>query len=148
MPQVLCPVVVGRDEELVALRAALDSALSGSFYVLEGEMIIRFGDHVSLGTPGTWVPFPRGVPHTFRVMAGTARVLIVQANHRFMRAVRGIGRPAAGHDPPASGDGPSPDEPARAMAAHDITAMGPPMEEDEAQSRRHALATEALDLTP
>ncbi|HVB92868.1 MAG TPA: cupin domain-containing protein [Acidimicrobiales bacterium] len=113
--------------------------LDDSFYVVEGEMVVRCSDDVSLATPGTWVPFPRRLPHTFRVMGGPARVLMVHANDSFLRAVRSIGRPAADEDVPTIRSGPRPDELARAMAANDITAVGAPMEEDEAQSWLQAL---------
>jgi mannose-6-phosphate isomerase-like protein (cupin superfamily) len=119
----------------------LHENLDDSFYLIEGTMVVRCGDDVSLATPGTWVPFPRGVPHTFRVMDRPARVLLVHANDSFMRAVQGIGRLAADDDVPTAADGPSPEQLTRAMAAHDIRAVGPPMEEDEARSWLGSLAS-------
>src|SRR5690348_11606479 len=47
--------------------------LDDSFYVLDGRMVVRCGGDVQLAAAGSWVPFPRGVPHTFRVMGGPAR---------------------------------------------------------------------------
>jgi len=114
--------------------------LDDSFYVVEGMMVVRCGDDVSLATSGTWVPFPRRFPHTFRVMGGPARVVMIHANDSFMRAVRSIGRPAADDDVPTTGGGPGPDELRQAMATNDITAVGAPMEEDEARAWVQALS--------
>lgn len=108
--------------------------LDDSFYLLEGLMVVRCGDDVSVATAGTWVPFPKGVPHTFRVMDGPARTLIVHANDSFLRAVRDIGRPARATDIPTTEGGPSAEELHRRLAAHDITTVGPPMEEPEARA--------------
>ena len=40
--------------------------LDDSWYVLDGEMVVRSGDDVSVIGAGHWVSMPRGVPHTFR----------------------------------------------------------------------------------
>ena len=37
------------------------------FYVLEGEIRFRQGDHEFLAGPGSWVWGPRGVAHAFKV---------------------------------------------------------------------------------
>ena len=52
--------------------AHLHAALDDSFYILEGRMVIHCGDDVWLAGPGSWVQFPAGVPHTFRVLGGPA----------------------------------------------------------------------------
>ena len=108
--------------------------LDDSFYVLEGKMVVRCGDEVSLATAGTWVQFPAGVPHTFRVLDGQARILNVHADDSFLGFVRDIGRPAVEGDSASTGEGPPMDELVRSMSEHGITTVGPPMEEDEARS--------------
>lgn len=109
--------------------------LDDNFYLLEGQMVLRCGEEAWVAGPGSWVPFPRGVPHTFRVMGGQARVLMVHANDSFMELVRELGVPAnATHKPKVTGHGPSLEELSRIMAEHDISTVGPCMEEDEARA--------------
>lgn len=108
--------------------------LDDSFYVIEGKMVVRCGDEVALAREGSWVPFPAGVPHTFRVLDGPARLLLVHADDSFLEFVRAAGRPATAQDVPDAGDGPNADELARLSAAHGITNVGPPMTEEEARS--------------
>ena len=107
--------------------------LDDSFYVLEGAMVIRCGDEVSIGTAGTWVPFPRTVPHTFRVIDGPARILLVHANASFMSAVRALGHPARQDEVPTTVGGPDPEELTRTLELHGIRNIGPSMEADEAE---------------
>jgi quercetin dioxygenase-like cupin family protein len=114
--------------------------LDDSFYLLEGTMVLRCGDEVSVAEPGEWVPFPRGVPHTFRVVGGPARVLLVHANDSFLSAFRELGRPAEGAGLPAPSDGPSPETLSRVMAAHGIATIGPSMEDEEARTLMAMLA--------
>src|SRR5579859_21294 len=113
--------------------AHVHAALDDSFYILEGHMVIHCGDDVWQAGPGSWVQFPAGVPHTFRVIGGPARVLLVHANDSFMAAVRQIGRPATSTDLPDATPGPSIEELDRAFTAHGITNIGPPIEQDEAE---------------
>jgi len=93
----------------------LHEALDDSFYILEGTMVVRCGKSVTVESAGSWVQFPAGVPHTFRVMSETARVLMVNADHSFIDAV------AMGGDPP-------------------VSTVGLPMEEDEALRLQAQLA--------
>jgi len=113
--------------------AHVHDGLDDSFYILEGQMLIRCGDDTWLAGPGSWVQFPARVPHTFRVLGGPARVLLVHANDSFLAAVRQIGRPAADTDVPDAAPGPTIEELDRAFAAHGITNVGPPMEQPEAE---------------
>lgn len=134
------PVVVA---EAVLPRGAspalhVHDKLDDSFYLLEGVMVVRCGEEVTLATSGDWVPFPRGVPHTFRVMDDCARVLMVHANDSFVQAVRTIGRPA-GTPEAEEASRPSPEWLAEAMAGHDIRTVGPPMEAEEADAWRARL---------
>lgn len=107
-------------------------ALDDSFYVLEGTMVVRAGDEVRMATPGTWVPFPAKVPHTFRLLDHPVRALLIHSNDSFMRAVRAIGHPERADEEPTTTSGPSPDELERMLAEHGIRTVGPPMEHEEA----------------
>ena len=113
--------------------AHVHAALDDSFYLLEGHMVIHCGDDIWHAGPGSWVQFPAGVPHTFRVLGGPARVLMVHADTSFLAAVQHIGRPATTSDALDSAPGPPIEELDRAFAAHGITNVGPPMEQAEAQ---------------
>ena len=113
--------------------AHVHDALDDSFYILDGRMVIHCGDDTWAAGPGSWVQFPARVPHTFRVLDRPARVLLVHANDSFLAAVRQIGRPATEADIPDATPGPTIAELDRAFAAHGITNVGPPMEQDEAE---------------
>jgi quercetin dioxygenase-like cupin family protein len=113
--------------------AHVHADLDDSFYILDGRMVIRCGDKEWEAGPGTWVQFPARVPHTFRVLGGPARILLAHANDSFLAAVREIGRPAVGTGVPDATSGPTMAELDRALAAHGITNVGPPMEQAEAE---------------
>jgi mannose-6-phosphate isomerase-like protein (cupin superfamily) len=113
--------------------AHVHAALDDSFYILDGRMVIRCGDKEREAGPGSWVQFPAGVPHTFRVLGGPARILLVHADDSFLAAVREIGRPVTGTDVPDTKQGPTIEELDGAFAAHGITNVGPPMEQPEAE---------------
>jgi mannose-6-phosphate isomerase-like protein (cupin superfamily) len=42
--------------------------LDDTWYILDGEMVVRCGDDELVVGAGHWVSMPRGVPHTFRVV--------------------------------------------------------------------------------
>lgn len=107
--------------------------LDDSFYLLEGTMVVRCGDDIALANAGSWVPFPSGVPHLFRVMDGPARMLMVHADDSFLAFVHDIGRPATDVDVPDAGDGPSIEELDRVSTLHGITNLGPSMTEEAAR---------------
>jgi len=123
--------------------AHVHAALDDSFYVLEGHMVVRRGDDVWDAGQGSWVQFPAGVPHTFRVLDGPARILMVHADGSFLEAVHRLGRPAVRSDRPSAEPGPSIEELGRVLAEHGITNVGPPMEEDEAARLRSELEAAA-----
>jgi quercetin dioxygenase-like cupin family protein len=124
--------------------AHVHAGLDDSFYLLDGRMVIHCGDEVWEAGPGSWVQFPAGVPHTFRVMGGPARVLLVHANDSFMAAVRQIGRPATETDVAEITRDLTIDELDRAFASHGITNVGPPMEQAEAEHLVSQLARPAI----
>ena len=67
-----------------------------AFYLLEGEASFTCGDQTVKARPGTYIFFPRGVPHWFRI-EGTEPARLLQLNmpagveHFFME----VGEPAA-----------------------------------------------------
>ena len=124
--------------------AHVHADLDDSFYILDGRMVIRCGDDVWQAGSGSWVQFPAGVPHTFRVLGGPARVLMVHADDSFLAAVREVGRPATGTDVADATPGPTIAELDRALAAHGIINVGPPMEQAEAERLLDQLAGAAI----
>ena len=124
--------------------AHVHAALDDSFYILDGRMVLHCGTDVREAGPGSWVQFPAGVPHTFRVLDGPARVLMVHADDSFLAAVREIGCPATSTDRPEAAQGPNLEELNRAFAAHGITNVGLPMEQAEAERLLQQLAGAAV----
>ena len=109
--------------------------LDDTWYILDGEMVLRCGEEVSVVGPGHWVSMPRGVPHTFRVVGEhEARILLVHDNATFRDLIRDIGRPAGARTVPAEPVFPPSDELARVAATHDLTPIGPPMSADDADA--------------
>jgi len=108
--------------------------LDDSFYVLSGRMVVRCGDDTTLAEDGTWVPFPRQVPHTFRVLDGPARILLVHTDDSFLEFFRAVGRPVRAGDVATTGSGPTREELDRLSLEHGIENVGPSMEEEEARA--------------
>lgn len=107
--------------------------LDDTWYILEGEMVVRCGDDVSSVGAGYWVSMPRGVPHTFRVVGERdARILLVHDNPSFRDLIRELGVPAGALVVPTQPVFPSMEELARVAGAHDLTPVGPPMSVDDA----------------
>jgi quercetin dioxygenase-like cupin family protein len=123
--------------------AHVHDGLDDSFYVLDGHMVVQCGDDVQRAGPGSWVQFPAGVPHSFRVMGGPARVLMVHADDSFLAVVRDIGRPATDADAPDATAGPSIEELSRAFAAHGMANVGMPIEQAEAERLLKQVASAA-----
>ena len=48
-----------------------------AFYILDGQMRFRRGDEEFTAEPGDFVFGPREVPHSFKVLEGGARVLVL-----------------------------------------------------------------------
>jgi mannose-6-phosphate isomerase-like protein (cupin superfamily) len=106
--------------------------LDDTWYVLEGQMVVRCGDDELVVGAGHWVSMPRGVPHTFRVVGDhEARILLVHDNASFRDFVREVSTPAVAHVVPTEPHVPPMDEMARLAALHDLRPMGPPMSVDE-----------------
>jgi mannose-6-phosphate isomerase-like protein (cupin superfamily) len=106
--------------------------LDDTWYVLEGEMVVRCGQDEHIVGPGHWVSMPRGVAHTFRVVGEhEARILLVHDNPSFRDFIRDVGSPALAHVVPAEPQFPPMEELARIAASHDLRPMGPPMSAEE-----------------
>jgi mannose-6-phosphate isomerase-like protein (cupin superfamily) len=108
-------------------------SLDDTWYILEGEMVVRCGDDTEVLGTGHWVSMPRGVPHTFRVVGDrAARILLVHDNASFRDLIRDLGTPAGAHVVPDQPVFPPMDELARVASNHDLTPIGPPMSAEEA----------------
>jgi mannose-6-phosphate isomerase-like protein (cupin superfamily) len=108
-------------------------SLDDTWYILEGEMVVRCGDDTEVLGAGHWVSMPRGVPHTFRVVGDrAARILLVHDNASFRDLIRDLGTPAGAHVVPDQPVFPPMDELARVASNHDLTPIGPPMSAEEA----------------
>ena len=66
-----------------------------AWYVLEGEMTFRCGDHQIVARAHSWVFAPRDVPHTFVVGDAGARALTFAFPSGFADFVAEFGEPAA-----------------------------------------------------
>jgi mannose-6-phosphate isomerase-like protein (cupin superfamily) len=109
--------------------------LDDTWYILDGEMVVRCGDDVLSVGAGHWVSMPRGVPHTFRVVGDhEARILLVHDNDTFRDLIRDLGTPATARIVPPQPVFPPPDELARVAATHGLTPIGPPMSVEDAES--------------
>lgn len=106
--------------------------LDDTWYILDGEMVVRCGDDVVVAGAGHWVSMPRGVPHTFRVVGDRpARILLVHDNATFHDLIRDLGVPAAARVLPPQPLFPAPDELVRVAAEHDLRPVGPPLRAED-----------------
>ena len=109
--------------------------LDDTWYILDGEMVVRCGDEDLLVGAGHWVSMPRGVPHTFRVIGEReARILLVHDNSSFVDFVRDVGTPAEERVVPSNPKFPALEEAARITASHDLRPIGPPLSAEDASS--------------
>jgi mannose-6-phosphate isomerase-like protein (cupin superfamily) len=109
--------------------------LDDSWYILEGEMVLRCGEDERIVSTGHWVSMPRGLPHTFRVIGNcNARILMVHDNASFRDLVRELGIPAETRLPPEDPVFPPMPDLVRLAAAYDLTPIGPPMSLEDADA--------------
>jgi mannose-6-phosphate isomerase-like protein (cupin superfamily) len=89
-------------------------------YVLEGEYLIQIGDAVSVAPAGTFILFPRGIPHTF-ASRGTVpgRLLAIGIPGGLETYVRELDR--------LMGDGAGDEAVQRLNNAWDTEFVGPPL---------------------
>jgi mannose-6-phosphate isomerase-like protein (cupin superfamily) len=106
--------------------------LDDTWYILEGQMVVRCGDEKLVVGAGHWVSMPRGVPHTFRVVGECeARILLVHDNASFRDFIREVGVTAGARIVPIEPAFPSMDELARVAGAHDLRPIGPPLSAED-----------------
>lgn len=109
--------------------------LDDTWYILEGQMVVRCGDDELVVGAGHWVSMPRGVPHTFVVVGDReARILLIHDNASFRDFIRALGVPATTRVVPEQPLFPAMDEFARAARANDLTPAGPPISIETAQA--------------
>ena len=108
--------------------------LDDTWFILDGQMVVRCGDEDLVVGAGDWVSMPRGVPHTFRVVGGReARILLVHDNASFRDLVRDIGTPATARIVPSDPTFPPVDELARIAGSHHLRPIGAPMSAEESE---------------
>ena len=97
--------------------------------VLDGEVAFRSGDDEQIGTAGSTVYLPHGVPHTFQVLSESARFTTVAARLHgaplFGRFVAELGQDLTEPVTPAP-IAVDPAAVAESSARHGITILGPP----------------------
>lgn len=102
-----------------------------AFYLLEGEMEIDIDGVTAVARPGSFVLAPRGLPHAFRVLSETARILSISSsptgntNGGFPQFLQEVGEPAKVRALPE----PQAPDPAVLMAAaaeHALEILPPP----------------------
>ncbi len=102
-----------------------------AFFVLEGEVEIEVDGVTASAAPGSFALLPRRVPHTFRVVSDTARVLVIASaphgntNGGAPHFFETVGEPAQAVELPVPQ---APDPVALTMAAtdHGIQILPPP----------------------
>jgi glyoxylate utilization-related uncharacterized protein len=100
--------------------------LDDSSYLLDGTLAVRFGERTFRADPGTYLPQPAGVPHTFRVMSSrAARMLVVHADDSFLRLIQSLGIPARSRALPSDMPQVSPEERQRALRDAGVSVVGP-----------------------
>ena len=109
--------------------------LDDTWYILDGEMVVRCGDDELVVGAGHWVSMPRGVPHGFRVVGDReARILLVHDNASFLDFIHAVSVPAATRVVPSQPSFPPMDEMVRLASSHDLRPVGPPMSVEDSDS--------------
>jgi quercetin dioxygenase-like cupin family protein len=108
--------------------------LDDSFFALDGRIVFRRGEEVFLAEAGTWVCVPKGTPHTFRVLGGPARTLLVHDDSSFRDLVHDLGERATRRTLPSHTGGPGFERLSQALVDHDSRVVGGSMEDAEARA--------------
>jgi len=123
--------------------------LDDTWYILEGQMVLRCGDEELAVGAGHWVSMPRGVPHTFRVVGEReARILLVHDNATFRDLIRDISTPATARVVPSHPTFPPMDELARIAASHDLRPIGPPMSAEDSDAVLAGASATSVNVGP
>lgn len=80
------------------------------FWVLEGEVTFRLGGQTLKASAGSFVFGPKGVPHTYRVDVGPARLLFILSPAGFEELIYATSEPAASPTLPPPGPPPTEEE--------------------------------------
>lgn len=101
------------------------------FYVLDGTLTYRVGDHVARLAAGDVVWLPAGVPHAFRVTGDRpARFLALTVPDGLLDLYDAVGTPALDRRPPRPDEQSVPQQAGAWVAAapeFGITVVGPPL---------------------
>jgi mannose-6-phosphate isomerase-like protein (cupin superfamily) len=78
------------------------------FWILQGELTFRIGDATLKVGPGSFIFGPKGVPHSYRVESGPARLLYILSPGGFEEFILASSEPAQSLTlPPAEGPPPA-----------------------------------------
>ena len=79
------------------------------FWILEGELTFQIGEDTLKAGPGSFVFGPKGVPHSYRVDSGPAKILYILTPAGFEEFIYASSEPAGSLTLPPLAEGP-PDE--------------------------------------
>jgi hypothetical protein len=109
--------------------------LDDSSYLLDGRLAVRCGERSFRCDPGAYLPQPRGVPHTFRVLGSRpARMLLIHGDDSFLRLVHSLGIPAPSRTLPSGMAPVALQTLERAFAEVGVSVVGPSMTAQEADT--------------
>jgi mannose-6-phosphate isomerase-like protein (cupin superfamily) len=77
------------------------------FWILEGELTFRIGDTTTKAGPGSFLFGPKGVPHTYRVDSGPAKLLFILSPAGFEELILATSEPAPSLTLPPPGEPPT-----------------------------------------
>jgi quercetin dioxygenase-like cupin family protein len=102
-------------------------ALDDSFFLVDGEVLVRCGERTLTARPGDYVVLPAGVEHTFRVTGpGPARMLLIHERDDFLRFIEAVGTPTQDlRVPPPGANDLDREALIRVAAEHDVRIVGP-----------------------
>jgi len=64
------------------------------FWILEGQLTFQIGDETLKAGPGSFIFGPKGVPHSYRVDVGPARILFILSPAGFEEFIYATSEPA------------------------------------------------------
>jgi mannose-6-phosphate isomerase-like protein (cupin superfamily) len=76
------------------------------FWILEGELTFQIGEQLLKAGPGSFVFGPKGVPHSYRVDRGPARLLFILSPAGFENFIYASSEPAQSFTLPPLPEGP------------------------------------------
>ncbi len=97
-----------------------------TFYVIEGDVTVFFGDREVSVSAGQAILAPREVPHSYRVDSDLARWLVINSPAGFEQFLLSASAPAPAGELPPAGRPADPAALAQAAAGYGIEILGPP----------------------